>query len=107
MERVCALLIAEDAEAAGSLATWMRRQHLDVSVRPAAETMGAIDIVSILVGAGGLRSLAQVAREWMRAHRTKLSIEIEGRGRVAIEGTIDLDEFARLMQQARPGNDSK
>ena len=91
---------ATTASAAASLSTWLRRQGYAVSFVLADGTMGTSDVLLATVSGGvGLRAFALVAREWVKAHKTKLTLELQGRGKLVVEGTTDIE---RLVSVPKP-----
>ncbi len=70
--------------------------------------MGASEILGVTVtGLAALRAFVLIAQEWIRAHRTKITLEIEGHGRLEVEGTTNVDRLlAVLERQAEGGGES-
>lgn len=61
--------------------------------------MGASEVLSVsLAGTAALRAFVTIAREWIRAHRTSIAMEVDGRGRFVVEGTTDVDHLVRLLE---------
>jgi hypothetical protein len=99
-------ITTESPSDAASLVTWLRRQQQDVTVVSAEGKMGAPEALSAaLGGSAALRAFALIAREWIRAHRTRISIEVEGRGQFVVEGTTDIDDLVALL--AAPASDGE
>lgn len=89
-----------NASEAASLATWMRRNEQDVQPTPTHEVMGSGETVTLtLAGAAAFRAAMLVAREWIRAHKTSITVEIKGRGRVIVEGTTEIDRIVELLDE--------
>lgn len=100
MEHHRLMLGTNDAVAAASLTSWLRRQGFEVSATTAPERMGAVEVVCIVAGSSGIRALASVVREWIRANRSTVAVRVEGRGEVHIEGAVEVEELERVLELA-------
>lgn len=104
-ERYDVGLTVKDASSAASLSTWLRRQGTDVAFRIPDGAMGVSETLLVAcTGSAALRGLMMIAREWIKAHKTTISLEVEGRGRFTVEGTTDIDE---LIVALRPTEESE
>jgi hypothetical protein len=101
------LLVPEQGHEANDLATWLRRQGFDVSFVAEPETMGSAETLSVAIaGNAALRAMALVAREWIRAHRTRISIRLSNGDSFEVEGTTDIDQLVELMCQSGGEDDA-
>lgn len=105
MERYCVQFEAGRAGEAASLLSWLLRQETEVSYAAAPQTMGGGEVLTaVVVGGAALRGLVLVAREWIRAHRTRISVRLEGKGSFEVEGTADVDELVALLRESASPN---
>jgi len=89
---------AATASDAASLMAWLRRQGQEVVIIVAPGSMGAGEVIgSTLAGTAALKAFVAIAREWIRAHRTSITVEVDGRGRFEVQGTTDIDQLVALM----------
>lgn len=91
-------MTADSVSDVASLATWLRRQDQDVAVVSSEGQMGAAEVlIAFLAGSAALKTFLTVAREWIRAHRSMIAVEVEGRGRFVVEGRTDIDQLVELL----------
>jgi hypothetical protein len=104
LDSYCVLLEARRADEAASLSSWLRRQGTEVDLQSQPERMGGGEvIVASVIGEAALRALVVISREWIRAHRTRISVRLEGRGSFEVEGTTDIDELVDLLRNHADG----
>jgi hypothetical protein len=95
------LLAVERGDEAADLAAWLRRQGFAVSFVAQPETMGAAETLSAAVaGSAALKGLVLVAREWVRAHRTRISVEMGNGDSFEVEGTTDVEDLIELLRES-------
>jgi len=95
------LLAVERGDEVADLAAWLRRQGFAVSFVARPETMGAAETLSATVaGSAALKGLVLVAREWVRAHRTRISVRLGNGDSFEVEGTIDVDDLVELLRES-------
>jgi hypothetical protein len=100
MEDFRLLVEAGDATASVSLASWVENQGFEARPGHAPGTMGAGETLSVtVVGSAALRAFVAIAREWIRAHRTKIAVRLEGGGSFVVEGSTDIDEVVELLRE--------
>jgi len=100
MKSYSMLLAAERGSEAADLASWLRRQGFAVSFVAQPETMGAAETLSATVaGSAALKGLVLVAREWVRAHRTRISVRLGNGDSFEVEGTTDVDDLVELLRE--------
>lgn len=95
------LLAVERGGEVADLAAWLRRQGYAVSFVARPETMGAAEVLSATVaGSAALKGLVLVAREWVRAHRARISVRLGNGDRFEVEGTTDVDDLIELLRES-------
>jgi hypothetical protein len=101
------LFALDDASSSASLATWLERRGVDVSPGAPEGSMGAGEALSCaVIGSTALRAAVAVAQDWIRAHHTKISVQVQGRGSFEIEGSTDIDQLLDLLQGNRKEGES-
>lgn len=95
----------QTASDAADLTTWFGRQSVTTATEAQPGTMGLGEVVSCTAaGSAALPAIVAVAKEWIRAHRTTVTLEIEGRGSFLVEGTTDIESLvAALIEPGAQG----
>ncbi|GAA1956765.1 effector-associated constant component EACC1 [Catenulispora subtropica] len=101
-------LSVSEQDQLGSLERWLAgvdtaivRRH---SGEPGTGELGALDVLSVMVGSGGLVALSKVLPEFLRARRAGIRIEAEVAGeKFSIEVTNADAETRRMVERLLGG----
>lgn len=93
------LIIAASATDASDLADWLSQAGVNSTPVVGERAMGASETISVAAGALAAVSAAlAVVREWIKAHRKVITLELDGRGRIHVEGTDDIDRLLESLE---------
>lgn len=102
MESYEVLLSVPTPGQAGTLARWLTREGYAAGPVMSPGHMGTSETLAMTVtGASSLRAALALAREWVWANRVSISVSINGRGKVTVDGTTDIDHLLAVLTEPK------
>ncbi|WP_327074433.1 hypothetical protein OG196_31830 [Kitasatospora purpeofusca] len=97
------VLVVSDQSQLAALRDWLRGQPgIGVAVapgRPATGELGALDVLTVLAGGGGLVAAFRTLPDFIRSRRSGFRIETTVRGEQFVLEATNIDEVMPLLER--------